>query len=153
MPSVDGGVQRELKMWKPNFQQTILDCSMAAHAHNGLRAQACFQECLCWTWSHDLGPQPELWSPENFWAFFFFHNLNLDLERNPAIGPPTGWSNTWGWDMKFFGPSGPSVSAGGLRSSLNGGCGWRWCKVAFHNVTPRRRNSHKSNFPIFGKGL
>lgn len=40
----------------------------------------------------------------------FFHNLGLGLERNPAIGPPTGWSNAWGWDMKFFGPSGPSVS-------------------------------------------
>lgn len=86
-------------------------------------------------------------------GFFFFHNLGLGLERNPAIGPPTGWSNTWGWDMKFFGPSGPNVSWGGLRNSLKRRCGWRCCKVASHNVTPRQRNSHKSNFPIFGKGL
>lgn len=122
--------------------------------------RAWFQVCLCWTWSHDL--EAEFCSPRNFWAFFFFfffpHNLHLDLERNPAIGPPTGWSNAWGWDMK------PQSVFGFFRSKCEFRwseefseqemrCGWTCCKVAFHNVTPRQRNSHKSNFPIFGKGL
>lgn len=70
------------------------------------------------------------------------------LERNTANVPPVGWSNPQGWDLKpqsVVGPSGPSVSSGGLRSScLRTGAGAGdvavSVRVAFHNVTPRHRN-------------
>lgn len=160
MPSVDKGVQRELEMWKPNFQQSTLNCSRAVHAHTLLRAQSLVPGVSVlnmkpWPWGWVLLSKKLL----GFFFFFFFpHNLHLDLERNPAIGPPTGWSNAWGWDMK------PQSVFGFFRSKCEFRwseefseqemrCGWTCCKVAFHNVTPRQRNSHKSNFPIFGKGL
>lgn len=157
MPSVDRGVQREVKkMWKPNFQQTILNCSRAAHAHTRFHAQSLVPGVSGWMGSHDLGPEPEVWSPRNFGAFFFLESGSRSGKKS-CNWPTHGMEQCLGlgheatvsfwvlqvqvWVQVVWGVLWTGDVAGDV------------ARLAFHNVTPRQRNSHKPNFPIFGKGL
>lgn len=118
MPSVDRGVQRELKVRKPNFQQIFLSWSRAARAHTQFRAQNLLPGVSVlnvkpWPWTR-------AWALASKRLLGFFcpdsGSRSLGLKRNPAIGPRMGWSSARGWDMK------PQWGFGYFRSK----CEFRW---------------------------
>lgn len=115
----------------------------------GVPVPTCAQSLLlrCRRWSCGLEPEPRIWSPKNFWIFFFFSKIWVWVKyyRLPCLWdgatPETG---TWN-PSQFLGASSPSMSSSCLRRS----CLWRGdvagdvassVQVAFHNVTLRHEN-------------
>lgn len=87
----------------------------------------------CRRWSCGLEPEPKIWSPKNFWTFFFFFQ-NLGMGKILQTTLPVGWGNPWDWDLKSQSVFGCFKSQHELKLSeevvsLKRRCGQRCCKL------------------------